>query len=167
MGKDQMSVQRQIYLLGSLRVLRGDEPIAVSGEKIQALFAYLTLHPRLPHRREMLADLLYSDAPFERVRRNFSDTLYRLQKALGSDWFDIERDTVALRVNQQLWVDVWEFERLAGSNQEGDWQKAVDLYTGDLLPELYDDWLLLERELHRNQFLTAPENLAGFQEARG
>jgi DNA-binding SARP family transcriptional activator len=139
----------------------------LGGEKSQALLAYLALHPRRPQRREMLADLLYPDAPFERVRRNLSDTLYRLHKALGSDWFLIQRDTVALRINPDLWVDVWEFERLAVSDREDDLQKAVDLYTGDLLPELYDDWLLSVRELHRNQYLTALENLAAFQEARG
>ncbi len=62
------------------------------------------------------------DAPFERVRRNFSDTLYRLQKALGNDWLIVEGDTLALRVDQVPWLDVWEFERLAASDRETDLQ---------------------------------------------
>ena len=52
--------------------------------------------------------MLFPDASFERVRRNFSDTLYRLQKTLGNDWLIVEGETVALRLDTQLWVDVWD-----------------------------------------------------------
>lgn len=158
---------RQIFLLGAFRVYKGGILTPLSGEKSQALLAYLVLHRRLPHHREKLADLLLQDAALDRVRRNFSDILYRLQKTLGSDWLVIEGDTVALRVDEQLWVDVWEFEHYAASGQEADLQKAADLYAGDLLPELYDDWLLAERELRRNQYLSTLENLAALQEKKG
>lgn len=167
MEQEQTPPLRQIYLLGALRVLKEGSPYPLSSEKLQSLLAYLVLYPRLPHRREKLADMLFMDAPFDRVRRNFSDTLYRLQKVLSSDWFIIEGDTVALRIDEHLWVDVWEFERFAASHQEADLQKAVDLYAGDLLPELYDDWLISERELRRNQYLSALENLAAHQEESG
>jgi DNA-binding SARP family transcriptional activator len=131
------------------------------------LFAYLLLHPRVPHRREMLADLLSPDAPPERVRRNFSDTLYRLRQTLGDGWLEIESSTVALKVEADLWVDVWEFERLAESGQDADLLKAAELYTGDLLPEIYDEWILGERELRRTQYLSALETLASHKEAEG
>jgi len=167
MEQEQTPPLRQIYLLGALRVSKEGSPYPLSGEKLQSLLAYLVLYPRLPHRREKLADMLFMDAPFDRVRRNFSDTLYRLQKLLGSDWFVVEGDTVALRVDEYLWVDVWEFERFSASHQEADLQKAVDLYAGDLLPELYDDWLISERELRRNQYLSTLEKLAAHQEERG
>jgi DNA-binding SARP family transcriptional activator len=157
----------QIFLFGALRVSQDGNAVPLSGEKTQSLLAFLVLNPRLPHRREKLADLLYPDAPFERGRRNFSDTLYRLQKAIGSDWFVIDRDTLALRLDEQLWADVWEFERLSASEQEADLQIAITLYTGDLLPELYDDWLIPERELRRNQYLSMLEKLAVAQEGRG
>jgi DNA-binding SARP family transcriptional activator len=158
---------RQIRLFGALRVYRGDSIYSLSGEKSLSLLAYLALYPRRPHSREKLADLLYKDAPVDRVRRNFSDTLYRLQKALGSDWFVIEGGTIALQIDQRLWVDVWEFETLTGSDQEADLQQAIDLYTGDLLPEIYDDWLIPEREFRRNQYLAVLEKLATLQEAKG
>jgi DNA-binding SARP family transcriptional activator len=167
MEQEQTHLPRQIYLLGAIHVYQEGISSPLNGEKAQSLLAFLSLNPRLPHRREKLADLLFPDAPPDRVRRNFSDALYRLQKALGSDWLLIEGDTVALRADRQLWVDVWEFERLAASDQEADLQKAVDLYTGDLLPELYDDWLLPERELRRNQYLAALEQLGVLQENRG
>ncbi len=167
MEKDSTLPNRRIHLFGALRVYQDGHLFPLSGEKTLTLFAYLVLNPRRPHHREQLADMLYMDAPYDRARRNFSDTLYRLQKALGRDWFDVEGDVVALRTNELLWVDAWEFERLAGSDQVDHLQKAIDLYTGDLLPELYADWLVTERELRRNQYLTALERLAAVQEKKG
>jgi DNA-binding SARP family transcriptional activator len=160
-------VSRRAHLFGSLQV---DDDLGrhrLNGEKVQSLLAYLILHPRYPHRREALADLLSPDALPQRVRRNFSDTLYRLQKGLSPEWLAVDSDTVALRSGDDLWVDVWEFERLAASERESDLQKAVALYTGDLIPELYADWILPERELRRNQYLAILENLATLQEAQG
>ena len=167
MKEEQNPSSRQIYMFGALRVFNEGNLIQLGGEKNRGLLAYLVLNPRLPHRREKLADLLYRDAPFERVTRNFSDTLYRLQKVLGSDWLDIDRNTVALHFDEYLWVDVWEFERLAVSDLEDEIQQAIDLYAGDLLPELYDDWLISERELRRNLYLSALEKLAAILEERG
>jgi DNA-binding SARP family transcriptional activator/tetratricopeptide (TPR) repeat protein len=162
-----MAQSRRVYLFGSLRV---DDDLGlrrVGGEKVQSLLAYLVLHPRIPHRRELLADLLSPEASPQRVRRNFSDTLYRLQKALTPEWLAIDAETVALASGADLWVDVWEFERLADSGLESNLQQAADLYTGDLLPAIYADWILPERELRRNQYLAILENLAALQEAKG
>ncbi|MCP4358352.1 MAG: hypothetical protein GY796_10085, partial [Chloroflexi bacterium] len=61
----------------------------------QSLFAYLVLHPA-PHPRERLADMLWPEAPPNRVGRNFSSLLYRLRKAVGEDWLIADEDQVAL-----------------------------------------------------------------------
>lgn len=150
---------RQISLFGSLRIQEGEEVYFLSGEKAQSLLAFLVLHPT-PQGREQLANLLFPDAPFDRVRRNFSDSLYRVQKVLGNDWLLAESKTVSLCKDKPLWVDVWEFDRLAASTNPADIEMAIALYKGDLLPTCYDDWILSERELRRNQFLIALENLA-------
>ena len=163
---EQPASSRRVYLLGALRIHDAHGLRRLSGPKSQRLLAYLVLSPLAPQRREMLAELLSPDAPPDRVRRTFSDTLYRLQKTLGAEWLAIDNDTVALRAGS-LWVDVWEFERLAASEQAAELQQAVDLYSGDLLPELYDDWILAERELRRNHFLATLERLAAQREAQG
>jgi DNA-binding SARP family transcriptional activator len=167
MENDLTGPKRRIYLFGAFQIQDEHGARPLSGEKIQSLLAYLTLHPRLPHSRERLADLLSPEASPERVRKNFSSNLYRLQKILGPGWLDLESGTIALRVDPSLWVDVWEFERLAASDRETDLQKAVDLYAGDLLPEIYADWFLAERELRRSQYLSALEKLAARLESRG
>ena len=53
------------------------------------------------------------------------------------------------------------------SEQEKDLQKAVDLYTGDLAPEIYADWIDAEREFYRSQYIAALELLAKYSEAQG
>ncbi len=45
--------------------------------------------------------------------------------------------------------------------------KAVELYTSDLLPEIYEDWILAERELRRSQYLSALEAVSAHYEAQG
>ncbi|MEJ2747681.1 MAG: winged helix-turn-helix domain-containing protein, partial [Anaerolineae bacterium] len=96
--------KRRVYLLGQLRIEINQQPITLRGGKIRALFAYLILHPHRPHNREQLADILWPDAPADRVRRNLSDALYRLRQTLGDDWFDVDRDRVSLLVDEHLWV---------------------------------------------------------------
>ncbi|GAB4581708.1 MAG: AAA family ATPase [Anaerolineales bacterium] len=167
MAQTALRLPRQAFLFGPLRVQDSQGSRTLTGEKVQNLLAYLLLHPGTPHSRERLADVLFPASAPDRVRRNFSDTLYRLQKTLDNDWLIVEGETIRLRVADHLLVDVWEFDRLTASENPADWQQALEYYTGDLLPECYEDWILPERELRRNQFLFALENLAARQQTAG
>lgn len=119
-------------------------PVALPRGKPQALLAYLLLYPRTPHTREQLLDALWPEAPTDRARRYLSNALYRLREALGNQWLEVEAERLSLR-RDRLWVDVWEFERLAASAAPADWDEALALYAGELLPEVYADWVLLPR----------------------
>jgi DNA-binding SARP family transcriptional activator len=158
---------RRIRLLGSLRVDDAAGPRDVPGQKLQSLLTYLALHSDAPVSRELLADLLAPDETPTRSRRLLSDSLYRLQKCLGPGWLAVERETVALHQANELWVDVWAFDRLAAREEIAELQQAIKLYGGDLAPELYDDWLLPERELRRNAYLAALELLGARYEQQG
>jgi len=157
---------RSIWLFGALRVADHARPLSASGSRATSLFAYLVLHPHTLHPREQLAELLLPDAPIERVRRNFSDALYRLRQTLGPDWLVVEPDRVGLYVDDTLWVDVWEFERLAARGDPVSLEAAAALYMGELLPEIYDDWILLPRLALQEKYLALLETLAAAQEAQ-
>jgi len=157
---------RRIHLFGALSIQEGQAAIRLSRGRAHSLFAYLVLHPQSRHRREAIANLLFPDAPPDRARRNLSDTLHRLRKTLGENWLWVEADTLAIQKNQRVWVDVWEFDKLVNSDQPDELQRAVALYTGDLLPEIYDNWVLVERELRRNQLVAVLEKLVAHYEAR-
>lgn len=167
MQQSQIPNSRRIQTFGSLKIHSAKTPLFLKGEKPRSLLAYLILHPRVLHRREMLADMLWPDAPPDRVRRNLSDLLYRLQKEIDPDWLAIDADTIAFQPNENLWVDVWEFDSLVSSKASHDLEKAVELYTGDLLPEIYEDWILPERELRRSQYVSALEAVFENYETQG
>ena len=62
-----------------------------------------------------------------------------------------------------MWVDVREFERLAG----GDPAAALELCRGELLEGLEDDWALSARDRHRERVIELLERLAQAAEERG
>jgi len=167
MAQSQTYKPRQIYTFGSLQIHGSGNALLLKGDKVRSLLAYLILNPRRLHRRELIADIIWPDSPPERVRRNLSDTLHRLQKEIAPDLIQIETDSIALQTNDNLWVDVWEFDALIAGNTPDNLQKAIDLYQGDLLPDIYEDWVLADRELRRSQYLSALESLANQLEADG
>jgi len=142
----------RIYLLGGLRAEAPGGPVAVPGGKPQALLAYLILHPHTPHTREQLMENFWPDVPAERAGRYLSNALYRLRASLGGEWLQVEEERLGVQ-RDSVWVDVWEFERLAKSARAADWEQALALYAGDLLPEIYADWILLPRLSLRERFL--------------
>lgn len=155
---------QRIRLFGALQIDATVGSIRLGGSKVQSLLAFLLLHPHTPHTREYLADLLWPDATPQRVRRNFSDTLYRLRQALGEHWLRIEPDKVALNHPTNLWVDIWEFQQRLTTDDPAALTQATELYLGDLLPEIYDDWILPWRVNLREQYLTALEKLVELQQ---
>ncbi len=128
-----------------MRVEHAGSALPVTGPKLQALLALLALNPGRPFTRAALADSLWPDAAPERVRPTLSDLLYRLRQALGPGWLHSEAGLITLRVDPELWIDVERFERLAAQDDAEAAQAAVALYRGELLPELFDDWLVARR----------------------
>src|SRR5690606_10336853 len=120
--------------------------------------------PGVALRREVLAELLWPDAG-ERSRRALSGALYRLRRQVGDGWIDPRSDAVALAGGVS--VDVWEFDRLAGSHDPADLEEAVDLYRDELLPAVYDDWAREPRTARHLALLAALGRLAEHRERTG
>lgn len=151
------SAPRRIWLLGGLRLEQNGTPVALPAGKAQLLLARLALPPLRPQRREVLADLLWPEAPPDRGPRNLSNTLYQLQQHLSPDWLLVDGQKVGLHP-EGVWVDAQAFaEGCAVPDHQPEalrrWQDAAALYTGDLLPELYDDWVLGPQVALREQYL--------------
>lgn len=113
--------------------------------------------------RERLVGYLWPDSDPERARRLLSDSVYRLNLALGGEGILAAGD--ALRLNAELVsVDLWELlDALAG----GAWQRAAELAAdpfldGFSLPDSVDfeRWVEGEREALRRERARALETLA-------
>lgn len=117
-----------------------------------ALLAYLLLHREiLP--RDRVAWALWPDANEHDARANLRRHLYLLRDTLpdvGVPWFDGDARTLAWNRVAPARVDVHEFELL--SREAGTRRTAADLYAGDLVPAIDDEWIVPIRErLHDRQ----------------
>jgi adenylate cyclase len=137
-----------------VRVLGGFElhgaqggELSVSGRKLRALVALLSLPPSLGWSREQLTALLWGEREDELARGSLRQALAELRRTLGDTALLTDRDTVAFDP-VALNVDAAEFGRLSTA---GDWESAAALYRGDLLTGVslpngaFADWLLVER----------------------
>ncbi|MEP6766038.1 MAG: BTAD domain-containing putative transcriptional regulator [Gemmatimonadaceae bacterium] len=128
-----------------------------------ALLSLLSTTRRASRSRDSLITLLWPDANAERGRRLLSDSIYRINRALGDDI--VSGNTEEIRINRSLLSsDVADFEMAIESR---DWQRAVELYAGPFLegfflpgsPE-FERWLESERAHYAHSVARAVEALA-------
>jgi len=165
-AKSLPATQLHVHLLGQPRFALGDEPFRFSARpKALPLLGYLLLHRDRPVSRDSLAFLLWEDDEEEKARTNLRRHLHELGQLLPTapvPWFVTDSETVAWNATAPLWLDVAEFEaHIARGEPSG----AVDLYGGDLLENLYEEWLFGPRDRFRNAYLAALTDL--IRAARG
>ena len=161
------SAAARLSLFGAFHLTRAGEPIRLPTHKAEALLAYLALFPRT-HNREALAGLFWGDSPDEQARGSLRKALTALRRALGDDALLADRLTARLNPDYPLWVDALAFERHLSAGRPGigvslepdpDLLSAVALYTGELLPGFYDDWVVPLRERYRELYLESALSL--------
>lgn len=118
-----------------------------------AMLAHLLLKRGQPVARDALAYLLFPEADEVTALSELRRYLYLANKALAapSPWIVVDAETVRFNLDGGAFVDVLEFDRC--STDPHGRQRAIDLYAGDLLEDIYDDWVLLERERLRLRYL--------------
>jgi predicted ATPase len=132
-----------------LRLL-GEGSLQVEGQPVHSLarkefwlLAYLTLQQGIPVRRETLASLFWPDTEDDKARYNVRRALSHLRNALGDEAFRLTAptpQTLCLDLSGDVFCDVLAFDAASTPRE-----KAA-LYTGPLLPDCYDDWVLPERD---------------------
>jgi DNA-binding SARP family transcriptional activator len=168
----------QVQLLGDFQIVHNGTPITgVSSQRQQSLLAYLALHRDTPQPRQHLAFQFWPDSSEAQARTNLRNLLFQLRRDLpdAERLLCIHSKRVQLCPEGSFVVDVTEFEQALGqaeaaAEDEGRigaaLARAVALYGGDLLPKLYDDWVLAERERLRTYFLQALDRLVVLLEGR-
>lgn len=154
----------RISLLGGWHWVADDRVLPPpSPPKLKSLAACLLLHRSQVLSRDQLADWLWPDIDPDEARTNLRRHLHLLRQSLpAGEWILTERETVQWNPNADTWLDVAEFstavKNCAAQTSALFDEKSLALYQGDLLPELYDDWLTEPRETLRNQFLQTLEH---------
>lgn len=75
-----------------------NEPVHLPTRKIEALLAFLVLHPE-PHAREKLAALFWGEIPDNQARVSRRYALARLRESLGGEVLVANRETVQLNAS--------------------------------------------------------------------
>lgn len=125
----------------------------------QRVLAFVALHEH-PVRRPYVAGSLWLDSPEERAYANLRSALWRLRR-FGSRLVDAEGSELAL--GRDVEVDLRDCEQLArravARGQRDLDALDVRLFGSDLLPDWYEDWVLIEREHYRQLRLHALDAL--------
>ena len=150
----------RLALLNAFELSAGGEPVPLP-LSAQRLLAFLALHEH-PLRRLYVAGMLWTDAPEERALANLRSALWRLQAAGCAP---VEATPRELRLAPDVRVDFREAAAfahalLAGSTDPADLEVEWAALGGELLPDWYDEWALLERERYRQLGLHALETLS-------
>jgi len=156
----------KLRCLGSIDLLTTTQVPAtrvIAQPKRFALLAYLTLAtPRGFHRRDTLIALFWPEADDDHARSGLRIGLSFLRRELG-DVIITRGDDVAVD-RDHVYCDAIEFE---AALNDGDLEKALSLYHGDLLPGLhvsmspeFERWLDAERERLKRQACDAALKLS-------
>jgi DNA-binding SARP family transcriptional activator len=128
---------------------------------VQRLVAFLAVHRR-PVQRLFVAGHLWIDSSEQHANANLRTALWRLRN-LGFPLVEATRSELSLAPS--VVVDLHECDAEARRVLErreppGSGELAASLLGGDLLPDWYDDWVLIERERYRQLRLHALELLS-------
>ncbi len=159
----------ELRLLGQVEVTVDGRPFRLATpRKSLQLLAYLLMHRAAAVSRDYLAFLLWPDEEEGVARGRLRSTISDLLRVLpqpGGDFIGTNSEEVWWNGEVELWLDVDAFSEAAKDPER--LEEAVALYRGDLLPELYDEWLYGFRERFRNVYLTALTQLVSALRKRG
>jgi DNA-binding SARP family transcriptional activator len=151
-----------LHLLGGFELRLGDEvvPITIGPQR---LATFMALHERLLPRTHV-AGMLWPEVPTRRANANLRAALWRLPPACQRL---IEVSAHHLRLAVGVRVDLHAATALARRLldrsercADDDLSRAASKFSGDLLPDWYDDdWVVMEREQFHQLRLHALEAL--------
>jgi DNA-binding SARP family transcriptional activator len=158
-----------LCLLGAFQLTHDKVNVILDQARLPEFLAYIVLHRHKPIPRQSLAFLLWPDSSEAQARTNLRNLLFKLRSAWprSEEFLDVGRTEIRWKGDHPHQIDVVDFEaalaesaRQASPQQkEAALSRALSLYKGDLLPDLYEDWVLQKRERLRTLFLRAAEEL--------
>jgi DNA-binding SARP family transcriptional activator len=158
----------RIGLLGGFSVTVGERKVDESAwrfRKAASLLKLLALAPGHRMHRERAMDLLWPESGKKAASNNLRQTLHVARKTLHADpeiasrYLSVSGEQLLMCPQGQLWVDVEAFEQAADtarrSRDPAAYRVAIELYSGELLPEdRYEEWAEDRRQELNNYLKT-------------
>ena len=145
-----------------VRLLEGFE-LSIDGEpwdlppSAERLVAFLALQPR-PVVRTHIAGILWGERSDERASACLRSAIWRANSGHDAPVIDAGRSRIMLHGN--VTVDARDAAVAAHEQLSGGSPVGPEVFTGELLPGWYDDWVLVERERLRQLCLEGMEKMA-------
>lgn len=153
-----------IRTLGRIQVKVADHVITSSEWQVQKardLFLLLLAHPE-GLTKEEIGEIFWPDSTPSELKLSFKNTIYRLRHAAGKDVILFQGESRYL-FNRQMDYE-YDVESLmkevamaekadTPARREAHYQNALRLYRGAYLPEVDDEWAIVERERLRQVYL--------------
>src|ERR1022692_2517014 len=153
----------QVSVLGEQVITDDGTSVRIRSSRAVALVGFLVAHAGSPQARQRIAGLFWPDSTDGQALTNLRRELHQLRQVFGNEpslvvtsrdlrW----RDTETCRVDMRVFDVERKAALAAAANDDGEGvlvhaARAIAQYRGDLLPGLYDDWLLDARsELERH-----------------
>ena len=148
--------------------IEGEQPRGPLGPRPLALLALVAAAGQRGISRERVVGILWADTDEEQARHTLSQTLYRLRRETGRDWFT---PTVELRLDPAVSSDIGD---LHAALSAGELERVATLYTGKFLDGFYlpgapefERWVEEERDRLHHQAVHAVEQLAARADQAG
>src|SRR5262245_51730039 len=162
-----------VSLFGGFEAWLNSARIPTLPKKAEALLAYLALNIGRSQMRDKLAALLWGDTGDIQARNSLRQAFFVLRRKFEATAATTEPilltagETVALNP-AAVDVDAVKFQLLIAEGTPNELQRAVNLYTGDLLEGLnvtespFEQWLMAQRERLRELATDALRQLLAF-----
>lgn len=142
----------QVWLLGRPRFRWNGEALELNAPaRAISLLTYVLV--RGEQSRAALASSLWGDLPADQAGKKVRSHLWYLRESgppeRAADWLLADRRTVRWNPSVPVWIDLKEYERLAADPQTA--AQALELYGGDFLAGIDDDWVQSVRARLREQ----------------
>ena len=166
-----------IRMFGEYSMLVDGEPVAIADKpRFLLVLAYLILHHDQNLPRARVAFDMWPDASERQAQSNLRNLLFRLQKSIPKmkQCLQIDQTSIRWRPQIETQVDALAFLNLVNAeNDSADLQAqierhtaAVKIYRGNLLPDMYDEWVLIHQERFRDLYAGALQRLVTLHESR-
>jgi predicted ATPase/DNA-binding SARP family transcriptional activator len=176
-----MAARCRVELFGGLRIVQGDRAVSrFRTRKTAALLAYLAYYPSRSHPREALIEMLWPWANPAAGRHSLSCALTSLRHQLEPPGVPVgtvimaDRQAVGLNP-ESVTTDVAEFEAALAASKTASGElgriqlltRAVQLYRGELLAGLLEDWITQEQLRLSERCVAALVELTSLLSQRG
>ena len=171
MSTTHHATQLHIQLLGTFCLTYNQRPVLkVNTPRLQTLLTYIILHRHAPIHRQRIASLFWPETSDAQARTNLRRLIHQLRSAFPTinNYLLIAPTTLSWNTTSGYRLDLEEFENIAIKAKDiSDLQMAMELYSGDLLPHIYEDWLTAERERLGGLYENVLQRLAESLESEG